>query len=326
VKALRFAGGKLEVSELPVPQRAGEALVKVELAGICSTDLHILRGYAGFAGTLGHEFVGLVEDSPDPDLIGQRVVGEINAGCGACDLCWAGDPRHCAQRTVLGIEARDGAFAEYLSLPSENLLVIPAGVSDREAVFTEPLAAACEILDQVRVKASHRVAVIGDGKLGQLIARVLATTECDLTLIGKYEDKLRLAEEIGIKTEQWTAEEGGSVSHTRRQSLSLCDVVVEASGAASGFDLALNLVRPRGTIVLKSTFNGAVPLEAWRVVVNEISIVGSRCGRFSRALDLLADRAVDVEPLIADEYPLAEGVAAMEAAARPGALKVLLRP
>jgi threonine dehydrogenase-like Zn-dependent dehydrogenase len=309
-----------------MPYRAGEALVKVELAGICSTDLHILRGYAGFAGTLGHEFVGLVEESPDLDLIGQRVVGEINAGCDACDLCWAGDPRHCAQRTVLGIEARDGAFAEYLSLPSENLLVIPEGVSDREAVFTEPLAAACEILDQVQIDASHRVAVIGDGKLGQLVARVLATTECDLTLIGKYEDKLRVAAEIGIKTERWSAKEDAADSTNRRRSLPLYDFVVEASGAARGFDLALDLVKPRGTIVLKSTFNGAVPLEAWRIVVNEISIIGSRCGRFSRALELLAAHAVDVESLIADEYPLAKGVTAMEAAARPGTLKVLLRP
>jgi threonine dehydrogenase-like Zn-dependent dehydrogenase len=300
VKALRFAGGKLEVAELPVPHRAGEALVKVELAGICSTDLHIMRGYAGFAGTLGHEFVGLVEEAPDPDLIGRRVVGEINAGCGACDLCRAGDPRHCARRTVLGIEARDGAFAEYLSLPSENLLIIPEGVSDREAVFTEPLAAACEILDQVSIKASHRVAVIGDGKLGQLVARVLATTECDLTLIGKYEDKLRLAAEVGIKTERWSSKEGAADHVNRRPSLPLYDFVVEASGAASGFELALDLVKPRGTIVLKSTFNGAVTLEAWRVVVNEISIVGSRCGRFSRALDMLAARAVGVESLIVD--------------------------
>src|SRR5437868_381944 len=194
MKALRFEKGKLRlIDDAVIPRREGEALVRVTLAGICNTDLEIVRGYAGFTGTLGHEFVGIVEDSPDASQIGQRVVGEINAGCGACELCRAGDARHCANRTVLGIHHRDGAFAEYLSLPPRNLLMVPDAVSDRQAVFTEPLAAACEILDQVEINLPHRVAVIGDGKLGQLIARVLATTKCELKMIGKHADKLKLA-------------------------------------------------------------------------------------------------------------------------------------
>lgn len=316
MKALQFIDGRLALSDVSEPRHPGEALVRVELAGICSTDLHITRGYAGFSGTLGHEFVGVVEESPEPALLGRRVVGEINAGCGECDLCRAGDARHCAGRTVLGIHNRQGAFAEYVSLPPGNLLVVPEGVSDREAVFTEPLAAACEILDQVRIGHGDRVAVIGDGKLGQLIARVLVTTGCDLTLIGKHEEKLRLAAEAGIS----------AVTIDRRPADVVYDFVVEASGAGSGLDLALDLVRPRGTIILKSTFHGAVPLEAWRVVVNEITIVGSRCGRFERALELLASRRIDVNPLIAAEYPLSDGVEAIERAASPGTLKVLLRP
>jgi len=316
MKALRFENNALRVADLAMPHRDGEALVRVRLAGICNTDLEIVRGYAGFTGTLGHEFVGVVEDSPDGSQIGFRVVGEINAGCGVCELCLAGDPRHCAGRTVLGIHSRDGAFAEYLSLPPENLLVVPDVVGDRQAVFTEPLAAACELLDQVEIKPAHRVAVIGDGKLGQLIARVLATTECDLLLIGKHPDKLQLAAEVGIKTLELAALRLGPAARF--------DFVVEASGSPGGLQLALDLVQPRGAIMLKSTFHGAVRLDAWRIVVDEISVIGSRCGRFERALELLAAGAVDLEGLIASEFYLVDGVAAMEQAQRPGTLKVIL--
>jgi threonine dehydrogenase-like Zn-dependent dehydrogenase len=217
---------------------------------------------------------------------------------------------------VLGIHNRDGAFAEYLSLPPQNLLVVPDNVSDRQAVFTEPLAAACEILDQVEINRSHRVAVIGDGKLGQLIARVLATTGCDLSLIGKHANKLELARQAGIKAIELDALEIDPASRF--------DFVVEASGSADGLRLALELVRPRGAIILKSTFHGAVELNTSRIVVDEISVIGSRCGRFEQALALLEAGEVDVEPLIANEFNLTEGVKAMAEAQRPGALKILL--
>jgi threonine dehydrogenase-like Zn-dependent dehydrogenase len=317
MKALRFENNRLKLADADVPRRAGEALVRVTLAGICNTDLEIARGYANFSGTLGHEFTGVVEDSPDRTQIGLRVVGEINAGCGRCELCRNGDPRHCPDRTALGIRGRDGAFAEYLSLPPENLLVVPEGVSDCQAVFAEPLAAACEILDQVKIDRSHLVAVIGDGKLGQLISRVVATTGCDLTLIGKHPKKLELAAGDGIKTIELGALDPKTVPRF--------DYVVEASGASGGLHLALELVRPRGSVILKSTFHGGVEIDASRIVVNEISVIGSRCGRFDKAIDLLANGKVNVEPLIALEFDLTDGVEAMAAAGRPGTLKVLLR-
>ncbi len=317
MKALRIDKCLLQLTDLDVPDGGGEALVRVTMAGICHTDIEIMRGYANFNGTLGHEFTGIVVDSPDESQIGQRVVGEINAGCGRCDLCLQRDPRHCPNRTVLGIHNRDGAFAEYLKLPPENLLKIPDAVSDRHAVFTEPLAAACEILDQVKINQSQRVAVIGDGKLGQLIARVLAATGCDPILVGKHASKLKLASDAGIST---IASDRMTIDTANR-----FDVVIEASGASSGLNLALDLTRPRGTIVLKSTFHGGVQLDTSRVVVDEITIVGSRCGRFESALELLESGAVDVEPLIAREFDLAHGVAAMAEAQQPGMLKVLLR-
>lgn len=318
MKALRFINGELQLAEIATPHRGGEALVRVTLAGVCNTDLEIARGYADYNGTLGHEFVGVVVDSPDPAQVGQRTVGEINAGCGACELCFSGDARHCLQRTVLGIVGRDGAFAEYLSLPPQNLLAVPETVSDRQAVFTEPLAAACAILEQLTITPERRVAVIGDGKLGQLIARVLADTGCELLLIGKHATKLELAARAGIKTIELPAL---NVDPAAR-----FDVVVEASGQASGLRLALELVRPRGQVILKSTFHGAVELDTSRIVVDEISIIGSRCGRFAQALALLAAGKVEVEDLIADEFKLADGVAALAAAQQPGVLKVLLRP
>lgn len=315
------------MAELEKPGRSmraggpGEALVRVTLAGICNTDLEIVRGYSGFNGTLGHEFVGVVEEATDPGLRGRRVVGEINAGCGECDLCRNGDSRHCPTRTVLGIVGRNGAFAEYLLLPERNLLAVPDAVSDEAAVFTEPLAAACEILEQVRILDSDRVVVLGDGKLGQLIARVLQTTGCRLTLVGKHPAKLRLAELSGIRT----ALKGELEDRLGQAPADLFDVVVEATGSPSGFELALRLTRPRGTLVLKSTFHGGVNVDLSRLVVDEISLIGSRCGRFESALALLADGAVDPRPLISAEFPLAEGLEAMAMAANSGVMKVLLR-
>jgi len=316
MKALRFEDNKLQLVEVRIPRRNGAALVRMTMAGICNTDIEIARGYAAFRGTLGHEFVGVVEESPDRSQIGRRVVGEINTGCGQCDLCRDNDPRHCSRRTVLGIRGRDGAFAEYLSLPPRNLLIVPDNINDRQAVFTEPLAAACAILDQVEITASHRVAIIGDGKLGQLISRVIATTGCDLTLIGKHDNKLELVARAGVKTVKLGSMEIDQASRF--------DFVVEASGSSGGLGLALDLIRPRGAIILKSTFHGAVEIDTSRVVVNEINVIGSRCGRFENALRLLESGEVDVEPLIAREYKLAGGVEAMAEAQRPGTLKVLL--
>jgi len=316
MKALRFENNELKLAEVDLARRDDEALVRVTMAGICNTDLEIVRGYAGFSGTLGHEFVGVIENSPDKSQVGRRVVGEINAGCGRCELCCRNDPRHCLNRTVLGIHGRDGAFAEYLSLPPQNLLVVPDNVNDRQAVFTEPLAAACEILDQIEINRSHRVAVIGDGKLGQLIGRVMATTGCDLILIGKHANKLELARQAGIKTIELGALDIDPASRF--------DFVVEASGSADGLRLALELVRPRGAIILKSTFHGAVELNTSRIVVDEISVIGSRCGRFEQALALLESGELDVEPLIASEFKLTDGVKAMAEAQQPGTLKVLL--
>ena len=315
--ALRVENKQLAVQEIAKPQNPGEALVRVILSGICNTDLEIARGYAGFNGTIGHEFVGVVEESGNRDLIGRRVVGEINAGCGRCDLCRAGDPRHCASHTVLGIVGRDGAHAEFLQLPEVNLLTVPDNIPDRQAVFTEPLAAACGILERVAIAETDRIAVIGDGKLGLLCAQVVALTGASVVLVGKHPEKLEIIARRGVETtspneaEKWKRE---------------FDVVVEASGAAPGFKLALDLLRPKGSLVLKSTFHGSTEIDAARVVVDEISIIGSRCGRFQPALDLLEKQKVDVESLISEEYSLANGLTAMNRATAAGVLKVLLRP
>ena len=315
--ALRVEEESVAVKEIEQPDRADEALVRVLLSGICNTDLEIARGYAGFKGTIGHEFVGVIEESTNRKLVGRRVAGEINAGCGKCDLCRAGDSRHCASRTVLGIVGRDGAHAEFLQLPTENLFPVPDNVPDEHAVFTEPLAAACGILERVSISKSDRVAVIGDGKLGLLCAQVLALTGASLLLIGKHASKLRIAERRGLET--------ATPKQAAKRSKQF-DVVVEASGAAAGFALALELLRPKGQLVLKSTFHGKTEMDAARVVVDEISIVGSRCGRFTPALELLKRDAIDVESLISEEYALSKGVHAMHRAGVKGVLKVLLRP
>ena len=317
MKALRYETGKLVVAETAKPQSAGEAVVRVLLSGICNTDVEIVRGYAGFEGTIGHEFVGVVESAPDESVIGRRVVGEINAGCGHCALCAGGDARHCPNRTVLGIHGRDGAHAEFLRLPVVNLLPVPDDVPDERAVFCEPLAAACGITERVQVEKETRVAVIGDGKLGLLCAQALSLSSQRVLLIGKHPEKLRIAGARGIET--------ATLDQARGREREF-DVAVEASGAESGFALALQLLRPRGVLVLKSTFHGTTPVDAARIVVDEISVVGSRCGRFAPALDLLLTGAVDVESLISEEYRLADGVRAMKRVTERGVLKVLLRP
>lgn len=316
MKALRVYDGSLALADVPVPRLPGEALVKVSLSGICNTDLEIVKGYSGFHGTIGHEFVGIVEDGSG--LKGKRVVAEINAGCGHCLKCMAGDPRHCGERTVLGIVDRDGAHAEYVSVPERNLLVVPDSVSDEKAVFVEPLAAALGITEQVGIDRETEAAVIGDGKLGLLCAMGLALTSERVTLIGKHSEKMEIAEKAGVRRVHLS-----EIGDAMRRSF---DVVVEASGSESGFATALDLVRPRGKIVLKSTFQGRPAWEASRIVVDEITVVGSRCGRFSPALEVLASGSVDPTPLISCTYPLADAVEAMSKAAEKDLLKVLLKP
>jgi len=320
MQALRVEKKKLAVKEITKPERGDEALVRVLLSGICNTDLEIARGYAGFQGTIGHEFVGVVEASAEGKMIGQRVVGEINAGCGQCELCGAGDARHCRNRTVLGILGRDGAHAEFLRLPLKNLLPVPEKIVDEHAVFAEPLAAACGVMERVDVRAGDRVAVIGDGKLGLLCAQAIALSGANVLLVGKHAEKLRIAERRGIETA--TPKAGAQ----RKREF---NVVVEASGSPSGFVGALEMLKPRGMLVLKSTFQGPGKIDEIdqaRLVVDEISIVGSRCGRMQPALDLLKKGALDIDSLISEEYPLARGVYAMGRAAKKGVLKVFLRP
>ncbi|HWX40612.1 MAG TPA: alcohol dehydrogenase catalytic domain-containing protein [Blastocatellia bacterium] len=324
MKAIRLDDGALSLrSDLSVPRREGEALVQVLCAGICSTDLEIVKGYAGFSGTLGHEFVGRVVESSGSIPIGSRVVGEINVGCNACPECLESDSRHCPERTVLGIKGRDGAFAEYLTLPGRNLVVIPDSLTDEEAVFVEPLAAACHVLEQVEAAAGSTVAVIGDGKLAQLIVRVLAHAGCATAMIGKHRQKLDLCKIAGVRTMLLESATGAGDLLAALGGEKL-NIVVEASGSASGMQLALALIKPRGSIVLKSTYHGATRLDAWKIVVDEISIVGSRCGRFQPAIDLLASGAVDVRPLVTARFPLDNGIAAFRAAANPANLKVTL--
>jgi len=316
MKALRFLNNNLSVAEIAKPRDENEALVRVLKSGICNTDLEIVRGYAGFQGTIGHEFVGVVEAaSGAPALIGKRVVGEINAGCGACELCVQGDSRHCPRRTVLGIVGRDGCHAEFLTLPARNLLEVPENVSDAEAVFAEPLAAAYGITEQVEIKPETRVAVVGDGKLGTLCAMSLALKSNHVRLIGKHREKLSIAAKRNI--------EGFLVADTLKMKKSF-DAVVEASGSETGFALALDLIKPRGKLILKSTFHGTPRWEAWRVVVDEITIVGSRCGRFAPALELLKNKQIDVGDLISEQFDLSDGVRAIKRAGEKGVMKVLL--
>lgn len=317
MKALRYVNNTLELSEIAKPNAESEALIRVTRSGICNTDLEIVRGYAGFSGTIGHEFVGVVEESDDKDWLGKRVVGEINAGCGRCDLCLAGDSRHCSNRTVLGIHGREGAHAEFLTLPAENLLEVPENVRDEQAVFVEPLAAAFGITEQVEITDETRVAVVGDGKLGILCAFALSLKSENLVLIGKHREKLLLAEKRNIESVLLK----DALPELNRS----FDVVVEASGSESGFATALDLLKPRGEMVLKSTFQGKTNLEMWRVVVDEITITGSRCGRFHPALRLLETGLVAVDDLISEEFSLAKGVEAMNRAAEKGVMKVLLK-
>jgi len=314
MRALWLENQQLVLREdVPMPSPPpGEALVRVLTAGICNTDVELTRGYYPYAGIPGHEFVGLVEEGPDA-LRGRRVVGEINAVCGHCEACTSGRPTHCENRNVLGIIGRNGTFAEYLTLPAANLHVVPDNLSTERAVFAEPLAAALEIQEQIEVRESDRVLVIGDGKLAQLVARSLALTGCRLTGTGHHREKLDLLERLGIRTMSADA-----------VPLRSFDITVECSGASSGFALARTAVRPRGTMVMKSTYAGDLTVNASSLVVDEITLIGSRCGPFEPALQLLAEQKIDPTDLIHARYPLRDALAAFEHAQRAGVLKVLV--
>ncbi|MGB5834428.1 MAG: alcohol dehydrogenase catalytic domain-containing protein [Thiohalocapsa sp.] len=292
----------------------GEALLRVRLAGVCATDLELTRGYQPFRGVLGHEFVGEIADAPDaPARIGERVVGEINVACGNCRECGDGRPTHCTRRRVAGIRAHDGAFAEFLSLPLRNLHRVPDGVSDEAAVFAEPLAAALEIPRQIQVSPDRDILVVGAGRLGQLIARVLRLNGCALTVVARHARQRALLKAVGIS---WIAEDGVPAREF--------DLVVEATGSPGGFSLARRALRPRGTLVLKSTYSGLLQADFSSLVVDEITLVGSRCGPFPGALRLLAQRLVDPIPLIDAHFPLTDAVAALGRAAEPGVMKVVI--
>ena len=315
MQALWLENNQISLRDVEQPAKPDEALIKIRKAGICSTDLELVKGYYPYTGILGHEFVGKVIDAPDRSWIGQRVVGEINAVCGKCEACINGRPTHCENRTVLGIVNRDGIFAEYTTLPLSNLHRVPDSVSNEMAVFTEPLAAALEIQQQIQIKPTDRVLVIGAGRLGQLIAQTLALTGCDLHVVARHPRQqslltargIRLIAESEIQPRKW-------------------DIVVEATGSPEGFNLARKAIRPRGTLVLKSTYKGKMNINFSSIVVDEITLLGSRCGPFEPALRLLASGEVDPTPLIAAEYKLNDAIKGFEHAAQAGVLKVLVEP
>ena len=314
MRALVF-DGELRLTDAPMPRPVeGEALIRVTMAGVCNTDLEILGGYMGFHGIPGHEFVGTVESAANGQLVGRRVVGEINCACHCCDYCRRDMPHHCPNRTVLGIAQRNGAFAEYLVLPQENLHVVPKSVPDEVAVFTEPTAAAFRILEQVPVMGEDRVVVLGDGKLGQLVAQVLWQHAKRLVCVGRHAWKLRLLERLRIATAlaDDPIEPGA-------------DIVIEATGSSEGLARALALVRPEGTIVLKTTVAHPAELDLNLPVIHEVKIVGSRCGPFRPALEALALGNVAVQPLISAIYSLDEGEEALRRASGPDVLKILVR-
>lgn len=302
--------------DLAMPRIGGtdDCLLRVALAGICSTDLAMTEGLYPFTGIMGHEFTGVVEEGP-AGLQGRRVAGEINITCGECAPCRAGRSKHCQERSVLGLRGRDGVFAEYVTLPARNLHLVPDGVPDEAAVFTEPLAAALDVLEQVTVTPGTRVLLVGAGRLGQLIARALATTGCDLTVVVRDAAKARRLARTGARLISGEESEPG-----------IYDLAVECTGNDAGLSMALAALRPRGSLVLKSTYAGTSRVDMSRVVVDEIRILGSRCGPFDKALALMAETDLHLEALIDAVYPLDEGLEALEKSRRPGVLKVLVKP
>ena len=313
--AVHLEDGRVSIRKKPKPTPPdGFAVIRLLAGGICNTDLELQRGYYGFRGTPGHEFVGEVVAADTASWVGKRVVGEINLACGKCEWCARGLGRHCPTRTVLGIVKHPGAFREFLTLPESNLHEVPKSVTTERAVFTEPVAAACEILDQVRIPKGERVAVLGDGKLGLLVAQVLQLNGASVHQFGRHLEKLRIAEAAGVTGE--VAREKLPVSEF--------DWVVDATGSPEGLQQAVAMTRPRGTLIMKSTVHGAVPVDTAPIIVNEITLVGSRCGRFEPALKLLAKGKIRVEDMISESYPLSEAPAAFRRASERGVLKVLL--
>ncbi|MFC1725971.1 alcohol dehydrogenase catalytic domain-containing protein [candidate division KSB1 bacterium] len=304
----------LKLHDVSIPKRKnGESLIRVKLAGICNTDIEIVKGYMNFKGILGHEFTGIVEESDNKELTGKRVVGEINISCENCRFCYSGLERHCNNRQTLGIFNKDGVFAEFITLPDNNLHVLPEIVSDREAVFVEPLAAALEILEQVHIEPFSEIAVIGDGKLGSLIAQVLKINGNDVTVYGTDAKKLDLIMSFGIKTQK--------NDHSVNEKY---DIVVECSGNPEGFFDAVQMTNPRGTIVLKSTFHEKLELNIAPLIINEISLIGSRCGRFEPAIRHLENKHIKIEPLISEVFPLKDAIEAFQFAKNREVLKVLI--
>jgi len=316
MKATFFDGKQMIFDNNYPDPEFNETLVQVNLAGICGTDLEILNGYMKYTGILGHEFVGTVVKSNNSNLIGKRVVGEINAGCSKCDFCIKGMERHCPSRTVLGILKRDGAFAEFLSLPEKNLHVIPDSISDEQAVFVEPLAAAFEINEQISLKPEWNVAVVGDGRLAQLIIQVIKLTCSNITCFGKHQNKLEGLIQSGIKIKI-------GIESTDEQ---LFDLVVEATGSNSGFTDTMKLVKPRGTVVLKSTITSRENLDLTSTIINEITLIGSRCGLFKPAIDALATGVISVNSMIDSTFSLDKFEDAIIHAKKPNTLKVFLKP
>lgn len=313
--ALHIEDKRVTVRRASTPKRKpGYALIRLRLAGICNTDIELLRGYYGFAGRPGHEFVGDVVDADDKRWVGKRVVGEINLACMKCDWCARGLGRHCPNRTVLGIVKHPGAFAEYLTLPEANLREVPKHILDTHAVFTEPIAAACEILEQVKIPKGERIAVLGDGKLGLLIAQVLAVSGCDVHLFGHNRNKLDVAKPLVARVTTQPPRPGDKYHY-----------VVEATGSATALTQAVSMTLPRGTLVMKSTVHDRIALDSAPVIVNEITLVGSRCGRFEPALKILKTGKLNLDAMIDCEMPLSEGPQAFERAQEKGVLKVLLR-
>ncbi|HLH00863.1 MAG TPA: alcohol dehydrogenase catalytic domain-containing protein [Bryobacteraceae bacterium] len=314
--AVSLKDGVVSVRRQAVPRRPeGFATIRLIYGGICNTDLELQRGYYGFSGTPGHEFVGQVVEADDREWIGRRVVGEINLACGDCEWCRRDLGRHCPNRTVLGIVKHPGAFRELLTLPVRNLHCVPQEISDQQAVFVEPLAAACEILDQVRIPRGERVAVLGDGKLGLLIGEVLHAHGAEVHQYGRHREKLEIARSAGVQTELVRNGNFPSAEY---------DFVVEATGSTAGLRQAVAMTRPRGTVILKSTTHGLARIDAAQVIVNEITLVGSRCGRFEPALRLLAAGRVKVDALISEILPLQDAARAFRRASAAGVLKVLL--
>lgn len=318
MKAVVFDNGlKLDKDyAMPEPKK-GEALIKVNTIGICNTDYEITKGYMGYKGILGHEFTGIVQsvNNDDKTLVGKRVVGEINCGCGTCEWCAQGLERHCFNRSTLGIWQREGCFSEYVCLPVKNLLEIPSNVTDEEAVFVEPLAAALEILEQIHIPPYKKVVVLGDGKLGLIIALALNAAGLDITLVGKHQEKLNLAKAQGVKTKL--------LNELKIEKI--YDFVVEATGSITGFETSLALTKPRGTLVLKSTIAASKEFNLAPIVIDEITVVGSRCGQFAPALRLLESKRIDVKPLISDVFDIDDSIAAFERNKEKSSVKVLVK-